>query len=122
MINVSQSFHRTSANAVDDTLTLTKAEMLAVNDNLMPSKYLTVCQDDGYIYLYDKSATPNGTTGKFTKFEGGSGVTNYNDLTNRPQIESVTLTGNKTAVKSILSEWKLKIPITLFLPFTLIKA
>lgn len=97
MINVSQSFHRTSANAVDDTLTLTKAEMLAVNDNLMPSKYLTVCQDDGYIYLYDKSATPNGTTGKFTKFEGGSGVTNYNDLDNRPQIEGVTLTGNKTA-------------------------
>lgn len=74
MINVSQSFHRTSANAVDDTLTLTKSEMLAVNDNLMPSKYLTVCQDDGYIYLYDKSATPNQTTGKFTKFEGGSQV------------------------------------------------
>ena len=73
-INVSQSFHRTSANAVDDTLTLTKAEMLAVNDNLMPSKYLTVCQDDGFIYLYDKSATPNQTTGKFTKFEGGGQV------------------------------------------------
>ena len=73
-INVSQSFHRTSANPVDDTLTLTKAQMLTVNDNLMPAKYLTVCQDDGFIYLYDKSATPNGTTGKFTKFEGGGSV------------------------------------------------
>lgn len=81
-INVSQSFHRTSSNAVDDTLTLTKAEMLAVNDNLMPAKYLTVCQDDGFIYLYDKSATPNSTTGKFTKFEGGSGgASALNDLT-----------------------------------------
>lgn len=73
-ISVSQSFKRTSANAIDETLTLTKAEMLAVNDNLMPSKYLTVCQEDGAIYLYDKSATPNQTTGKFTKFEGGSQV------------------------------------------------
>ena len=70
-INVSQAFHRTSANPVDDTLTLTKAQMLEVNDHLMPDKYLTVCQDDGFIYLYDKSATASPTTGKFTKFEGG---------------------------------------------------
>lgn len=77
-INVSQAFKRTSANPVDETLTLTKAQMLATNDNLMPSKYLTVCQDDGFIYLYDKSATPNQTTGKFTKFEGGgSSATDY---------------------------------------------
>ena len=96
-INVSQAFHRTSANAVDDTLTLTKAEMLAINDNLMPSKYLSVCQDDGYIYLYDKSATPNSTTGKFTKFEGGGGTSDYPELTNKPSIEGVTLSGNKSA-------------------------
>lgn len=70
-INVSQSFHRTSANAIDDTLTLTKAQMLAINDNLMPSKYLTICQEDGKIYLYDKAATPNVETGKFSVFEGG---------------------------------------------------
>lgn len=72
-INVSQAFHRTSANPVDDTMALTKAEMLTVNDNLMPSKYLTVCQDDGYIYLYNKENTSDPTTGKFRKFEGGSG-------------------------------------------------
>ena len=72
-INVSQPFHRTSANAVDDTLTLTKAEMKTVNDNLMPSKYLTVCQDDGLIYLYDKSNTVDSTTGKFRVFESGGG-------------------------------------------------
>lgn len=81
-INVSQAFHRTSANPVDDTLTLTKAEMLTVNDNLMPSKYLTVCQDDGFIYLYDKSATSDPTTGKYKKFEGGgSGSGALADLT-----------------------------------------
>lgn len=73
MINVSQAFHRTSANPIDETLALTKAQMLATNDNLMPSKYMTVCQDDGAIYLYDKSNTPDVATGKFRKFEGGGG-------------------------------------------------
>lgn len=72
-INISQAFHRTSANPIDDTLALTKAEMLTVNDNLMPSKYLTVCQDDGQIYLYDKAATPSAETGKFALFEAGGG-------------------------------------------------
>lgn len=85
-INVSQAFHRTSANPVDDTMTLTKAQMVAINDNLMPSYYLTVCQDDGYIYLYDKSATASPTTGKFTKFEGGGGGS-----------EATVLTGTLTA-------------------------
>ena len=73
-INISQAFHRTSAAAIDDTLTLTKAEMLTVNDNLMPAKYLTVCQDDGLIYLYDKEATPDVETGKFSVFKSGGDV------------------------------------------------
>lgn len=72
-INVSQAFHRTSANPVDESMALTKAQMLTVNDNLMPAYYFTICQDDGEIYLYDKTATPSSTTGKFTKFEGGGG-------------------------------------------------
>ncbi len=72
-INVSQAFHRTSANPIDETLALTKAQMVATNDNLMPPKYLTVCQDDGYIYLYDKSNSADVQTGKFRKFEGGGG-------------------------------------------------
>ena len=74
-INVSQAFHRTSANPIDESLALTKAQMLTVNDNLMPSKYLTVCQDDGKIYLYDKSNESDVTTGKFRVFEGGSTIT-----------------------------------------------
>ena len=72
-INVSQAFHRTSANPVDESMALTKAQMKTVNDNLMPAYYFTVCQDDGYIYLYDKSATATAETGKFKKFEGGGG-------------------------------------------------
>lgn len=96
-INLSQAFHRTSANAIDETLTLTKAEMLAINDHLMPSKYLTVCQDDGKIYLYDKSNTADPTTGKFRVFEGGGGGTSdYDDLTNKPTVNNVTLEGDLT--------------------------
>jgi len=72
-INVSQAFHRTSANPVDESMALTKAQMLTVNDNLMPAYYFTICQDDGEIYLYDKTATASVETGKFTKFEGGGG-------------------------------------------------
>ena len=73
-IKVSQAFERTSSAGIDSTFTLTKAQMLTVNDNMMPDKYFTICQDDGCIYLYDKSATASVTTGKFTKFEGGSGL------------------------------------------------
>ena len=73
MINISQAFHRTSANPVDESMALTKAQMLTVNDNLMPAYYFTICQDDGKIYLYDKSATASVTTGKFKEFEGGGG-------------------------------------------------
>ena len=29
---------------------------------------------------------------------GSSGTTNYNDLTNKPSINGITLTGNKTSV------------------------
>lgn len=88
-INVSQAFHRTSANPVDDTMALTKAQMLTVNDNLMPDYYFTICQDDGYIYLYDKSATASASTGKFKKFEGGS---SGGGGTSEPTIINKTLT------------------------------
>lgn len=72
-IKVSQAFERTSAQPIDASLAFTKAEMLAVNDNLMPAYYFTICQDDGKVYLYDKTATPSATTGKFTEFSGGGG-------------------------------------------------
>lgn len=72
-IKVGQAFERTSANPIDESLALTKAKMLTVNDNVMPAYYFTICQDDGKIYLYDKSATASITTGKFTEFAGGGG-------------------------------------------------
>ena len=79
-IKVSQAFERTSANPIDASLALTKSQMTSVNDNLMPAYYFTVCQDDGYFYLYDKTATASPTTGKFTKFEGGGGGTGGSEV------------------------------------------
>lgn len=97
-INLSQAFHRTSNNPIDDTLALTKAEMLTVNDNLMPNKYFTICQDDGKLYLYAKSNTPDASTGRFRVFEGGgSGTTDYEDLENKPSINEVELSGDLSA-------------------------
>ena len=74
-INVGQGFKRTSAAPVDESLVLTKAQMLGIDDNLMPEKYFCVCKDDGKLYLYDKSAIPNPTTGKYSVVEGGGGAT-----------------------------------------------
>lgn len=65
-------FERTGAFPIDTTMTLTKAQMLTVDDAAMPEKYFTVCQDDGKLYLYDKSATPSAETGKFSVMEGGA--------------------------------------------------
>lgn len=64
-------FERTGPFPIDDTLVLSKAQMLAVSDAKMPEKYFAVCTDDGKFYTYDKSATPNATTGKFSVVEGG---------------------------------------------------
>ena len=91
-------FDRSSPAPIDNSLTLTKAEMLAVDDSKMPEKYFTICLDDGKLYLYDKSATPSAETGKFKKLAegGGGGATSYTDLEDLPRINSVELLNNKT--------------------------
>lgn len=109
-IKVSQSFERTSANPIDATMALTKAQMLTVNDNLMPPYYLTICQDDGFIYLYDKSATASQTTGKFTKFEGGGDAPSSTDITatllssgwNASNQQTLTFTGYDSTKNGVI--------------------
>lgn len=97
-INVSQAFKRTSIAPIDETIALTKAQMLTVSDTLMPAYYFTICQDDGQIYLYDKTATADPTTGKFTLFEGGGGAEIY-DTTDTLSDE---INGTKTVVAADL--------------------
>ena len=93
-VKISQGFTRTGKFPIDETLLLTKAQMLAINDNLMPEKYFTLCLDDGKFYIYNKSATPSVETGKFTVFEGGTGTNDYNDLINQPTLEGEVIKGD----------------------------
>lgn len=76
MINLPQGFKVGAAEAVDSRLTLSKAEMLAIKDSLMPTVYLAVCKDDHAIYIYNKDNTFDSETGKFRVYvSGGSGET-----------------------------------------------
>lgn len=115
-IKISQGFERRGAFPIDDDLLLTKAEMLTVNDGLMPDKYFTICQDDGKLYLYDKENTFDTDTGKFRVLEGGSGSHNYSDLINKPQINSVELDGNKSGEDLRLTLSVQEIEKILYLP------
>lgn len=73
MINVNTGFHLGAALPLDDRSYLTKAEMLAVDENIYPDYFLAVCADDGFVYMFDKSiddADKSSETGKFKLFAG----------------------------------------------------
>ena len=72
MINLPQGFKVGAAEAVDSRLTLSKAEMLAIKDSLMPTVYLAVCKDDNTIYIYNKDNSVDPETGKFRVYMNGS--------------------------------------------------
>lgn len=60
-----------SGSPVDARLVLTKQEMLEIDDNYyMPEVYLTVCSDDGKLYIYNVNNPEDPETGKFKKFDG----------------------------------------------------
>lgn len=72
MINLPQGFKVGAAEAIDSRLTLSKAEMLAIKDSLMPTVYLAVCKDDNDIYIYNKNNSVDPETGKFRVYISGS--------------------------------------------------
>lgn len=61
-----------SADAIDDRLVLSKAEMKSANDNVFPPVYVCVCKDNGSIYIYNKSNEIDEETGKFRLFKTGT--------------------------------------------------
>lgn len=71
MINLPQGFKVGATEAVDSRLTLSKIEMLAIKDSLMPTVYLAVCKDDNAIYIYNKDNSVDPKTGKFRVYAGG---------------------------------------------------
>ena len=97
-INLSAPIKRTGAYPVDETLLLSKAGMKAINDSVMPDVYFALCSDDGKLYIYNKANDIDEETGKFRVMEGGGGGSDdYESLINKPQINFVTLLGNKTS-------------------------
>lgn len=70
MIKIASGFEVLSNVCLDSRSLLTKAAMLGANDSLFPDYFLAQCSDDnGKLYVYKKSATPNATTGKFSPLE-----------------------------------------------------
>lgn len=65
-INLPSGLNITTNEAVDSRILLTKEQMKNIADAKMPDKYFCICLDDSNLYIYNKSATPNEATGKFT--------------------------------------------------------
>lgn len=65
-INLPSGLNITTIEAVDSRILLTKEQMKNMVDAKMPDKYFCICLDDSNLYIYNKSATPNEVTGKFT--------------------------------------------------------
>lgn len=65
-INLPSGLNITTIEAVDSRILLTKEQMKNITDAKMPEKYFCICLDDSNLYIYNKSATPNEVTGKFT--------------------------------------------------------
>lgn len=98
-INLNTPFHRTGPVPIDDSLILSKADMLAVDDTMMPDLYFALCSDDGALYFYNKANTPSGETGKYVKqstqgttYTAGTGI----DITNDEISVDDTVIATKT--------------------------
>ena len=91
MIGLPQGFKVGAAEAIDSRLTLSKAEMLAMRDSLMPTVYLAVCKEDNSIYIYNKDNAVDPETGKFRVYASGSG----SEIPSSSNLEWGTLGDNK---------------------------
>ena len=78
-INLPSGLNITTIEAVDSRILLTKEQMKNMVDAKMPDKYFCICLDDGNLYIYNKNATPNTVTGKFTSFNSDS-ITSEDEL------------------------------------------
>lgn len=65
MIQLPQGFKVNAKEPIDVRLILTKAEMLIINDSIMPDMYFAICKDDGKLYVYNKANEQDDLTGKY---------------------------------------------------------
>lgn len=71
-IKINTSFSVGAPVSIDERLVMTWDRMLNVDDNVMPEVYLTVCSDDGRLYIYNKHNAVHETTGKFRVMEAAA--------------------------------------------------
>lgn len=71
-IAINTGFSVGSPVAIDTRMVLTKDEMVAMNDLVMPELYICLCSDDGQLYIYNKNNEFNDKTGKYRVHESSS--------------------------------------------------
>lgn len=75
-IQLPSGFMIGSREPIDNRLVLTKAEMLALSEAIMPDVYFAICKDDGKVYVYNKnSTTQSSETGLFKVYEAATDET-----------------------------------------------
>lgn len=99
-ISVADNFDHKSKKPLDArTSYATTALMKAVTDANINEGCLAYCAETDKYYKFLSSNTVDETLGKWREFEtggGGGGTSDYTDLENKPSINNVTLSGNKT--------------------------
>ena len=78
-INLLSGFNITTIEALDSRILLTKNLLKNMVDEKKKKKYFCICLDDNNLYIYNKDATPNEVTGKFTSFNSDS-ITSEDEL------------------------------------------
>lgn len=68
-VTLPAGFNVGTPDPIDNRLVLTKAQMKTINPVGMPDVYLTVCKDDGKIYLFNQENEIDEVLGKFRIFD-----------------------------------------------------
>lgn len=104
---IADSFERGGAFPIDKDLVMTKAQMRSVNDNVMPNAYFTVCEDDGQLYLYRKTNTVDGETGKYRLQKGGveSVFVSVDTLPDTGEVDKIYLVPNSGSGGNVKDEY-----------------
>ena len=66
---IDYGFEPLTSAPIDKRLVLTRNEMLNTSEGFMPDVYLTVCKEDGKLYIYDITNSVDPITGKFRLLE-----------------------------------------------------
>lgn len=68
-VTLPAGFNVGTPDPIDNRLVLSKEQMKSINPVGMPDVYLTVCKDDGKIYLFNQTNDVDEELGKFRLFD-----------------------------------------------------